>query len=358
MKRASETSISAIDRKRITPAISNAASPNGGAGATYRLGFQGYQFEIDLEALSFDADATVAAIVRDQANLAVFILSEASRNAILAGIESMFSAGVTAHFDSDAFLADLIGDASHLYQIKTYRLGDYLSAASADTVLAEIVLDGLAAGDVTAIVAAAGLIDVPAAGPLLAFGKVRRDGPRQRATVDPRLRLASDHRRDPVSILPVSHPAPSCRLGRRSASDVRILRANGLDFSFYNPMDFGYRFVVTAIDATSFRIALVGLPFVETIESVWERAAVVPFAVETIEDLTLDGSTPGVIVIDSDEETVYRVVVRAGIDGAIWFQNRTVTAPGAAPVVERVAIDERPSVAAIYRENTVPKGGD
>ncbi|OHE40763.1 MAG: hypothetical protein A2Y16_06960 [Tenericutes bacterium GWF2_57_13] len=325
--------------------------------ASYRLGFQGYLYDIELDALTFDADATAENIVRDVNNSAVFTLSTLSRDAIRAGIDSLFSAQVTSHFDFDAFIDDLLDDVSHLYQFKTYRLDDYLAPASAETVLATSLIDGLSADDVDAIVAFAGNVAISA---LDRFSLLETFA-------------ASDLDNDRLSILASGMQAVS--VGTRFQSflyrtlpvmpgwaeigaNVRILRVNGLDFSFYNPMDSDYRFVVSEADATTLRIELVGHPFVETIDAVWERAAFVPFPIETIEDLTLNAATPGVIVIDTDDETIYRVVVRTGVDGEIWFLNRTVTAPGEAPVEAMVAIDERPSVAAIYRENIVPKGGD
>ncbi|MDP3130263.1 MAG: hypothetical protein Q8N15_02890, partial [Bacillota bacterium] len=227
----------------------------------------------------------------------------------------------------------------------------------AETVLATSLIDGLSADDVDAIVAVAGDVAISA---LDRFSLLETFA-------------ASDLDNDRLSILASGMQAVS--VGTRFQSflyrtlpvmpgwaeigaNVRILRVNGLDFSFYNPMDSDYRFVVTEADATTLRIELIGHPFVETIDAIWERAAFVPFPIETIEDLTLNAATPGVIVIDTDNETIYRVVVRTGVDGEIWFLNRTVTAPGEAPVEAMVAIDERPSVAAIYRENIVPKGGD
>jgi hypothetical protein len=325
--------------------------------SSYRLGFQGYQYDIDLTRLTFDADATVAAIVRDTANLAVFQLTDLAKAAMLSEIASQFSAEIVAHFDDETFFADLLEDVTHLYQIKSYRLDDYLDAASADTVLAESVIDGLAADDVDAIVLAAGVIDIAAAErfSLLAVA------------------ATADLDNDQLSILASGMQAvvggtrfqsflfrtfPVMPAWAEIGKNVRVLRISGLDFSFYNPMDFGYRFRVTEAGETSLRIQLVGHPFVETIDDVWQLAAVVPFSVESIEDLTLEAGTPGVIVIDTDEATVYRIVVRPGVDGEIWVLNRTVTAPGDDPVETAVAFDERPSTAAIYRENTILKGGD
>ncbi len=325
--------------------------------ASYRLGFQGYLYEVDLDALAFDADGTAENIIRNVNNRAVFTLPDASRDAIQDGIETLFPVRVTTHFDFDGFIDDLLDDVSHLYQFKTYRLDDYLAPASAATILATSLIDGLEADDVLAIVAAAGELAIPAADRfslIAAFADSDLDNDQLSILASGLFAVSAGTRFQ--SFLYRSFPETPA--WAEIGANVRILRVNGLDFSFYNPMDSAYRFVVTAADATTLRIELVGHPFVETIEAGWERAAFVPFAVETIEDLTLNASTPGVVVIDSDEETVYRIVVRPGVDGEIWVLNRTVTAPGETPVETAVAFDERPSVTAIYRENTVLKGGD
>jgi len=327
------------------------------ADASYGLSFQGYVYDIDLGDLTFDVEETVSGIVRGVDNPAVFTIDVSSRDALTDELAAVFSDGVLDHFDADSFFSDLLSDVARLYRIRNYRLDDYLSAASAETVLTTVVVDGLDEADVASIVAAGGTYAIDPSARFSLLDATEESG----LANEPLSILASAMQRSVedvrfTSFLYRSWPTPPAwaEIGR----NVRILRVVGLDFSFYNPMDFGYRFVVSAPTGTSLSVALVGYPSVETIDSEWDLTAVVPFATEIVEDDAIDGSTPGVIILDSDEATTYRVLVRAGTDGAIWFLNRTVTAPGGDPYVERVAIDERPAVAAIYRERVVPKGGE
>ena len=325
--------------------------------ASYSISFQGYVYEIDLGNLHFDADATAAGIVRGSDNLAVFDIGDDARTALIADLEALFSDTVTSQCDLDAFLGDLIADVSHLYQIRMYRLGDYLALDASETILATVVLDGLDPDDVAAIAAAATFYEIPASSRFSLLEATAMAGldNDQLSILASLMQVTTGATRFQSFVYRAWNDVPGwADVGR----NIRIMRVSGLDFAFYNPIDFTYRFDVTAETATSLRIDLIGVPFVETIVSAWELAAVVPFATETIDDPDVDASTPGVIVLETDTDTVYRVLVRAGADGAIWFLNRSVTMPGGTPAVERIAIEERLSVAAIYRENVVPKGGE
>ncbi len=327
------------------------------ANASYRLSFQGFMYEIDLQEIDFDSEETIHRIVRNSENLAVFTIDDSGKDAILSGIENQFSTTIFAFFDANTFISDLLSDISHLYQIKTYRLDRYLSANSAQTVIASTVVDGLDPDDAEAIVDAGGVYVIQ---------------PGSRFSL---LEATSDSNLDNIQLSIIASGMQTVTAETRFHSflyrswaempswaeignNVRVMRVAGLDFSFFNPMDVTYHLAISSESATSIRLELIGHPFVETVDAVWGLSASIPFSIETIDDASIDASTPGVIVIDTVEETIYRVVVRPGTDGSVWFLNRTVVAPGSAAFTERVAIDERPSISAIYRENTVSKGGD
>jgi len=325
--------------------------------AEYEIGFQGFALAIDLSVFAFDADATLDDLVRDEDNLARFDLSEEGEAILLATIETSFTPAVYDHFEAERFIEDLSDDVSHLYQIKNYRLSDYLDDASDDTLLATADVAGLDPGDVDAIHAALSSLSVPAAERFSLLDALDGSGltNAQLSIVASGLQAVTA---DTAFHSFLYRSDPAAPAWAAIGMNVRILAVNGFDFSFFNPMDFAYRVEIAKTDATTITVALYGHPYITTYGSVWERQAIVPFDVEYVEDPTLDDATPDVIVTETDDETIYRVLVRDGTDGEIWFCLRTATAPGEDPVTERIAIEERPATAAIYRENIVPKGGD
>jgi hypothetical protein len=325
--------------------------------AAYEVSFQGYALLIDLELLTFDTEATVEQLVRNTDNRAIFTLSLVNREAIRFDIENLFSSDVTVHFDADRFFDQLLNDVSGLVAFRNYRLLDFLSSSSGQTTLGMHVIDGLEVEDVDQIVSASGFLEVRAFyrfSLLEELNSSNLDNNQLSILASGLLEVIGNTRFRSLLYRSLPVMPEWAEIGR----NVRIMKINELDFSFYNPMEFDYRFVLTKASPTALQIELIGYPFVETIESIWEQMAVVLFSTEIIDDATINATTPGVVVIDLPDATIYRVVVRAGVNGEIWFLNRTILMPIAGDVVdERIAIDERPTVTAIYKENNVPKGG-
>ncbi|MFH0992796.1 MAG: hypothetical protein V1761_00440 [bacterium] len=292
--------------------------------AEYRIRYQNLDLAIDLNLFAFDVDATLATLVRDAVNDAVFVLDADDAATLQTAIESTFTATIIDHLEFESLVARILVDLEDLSQRKTYRLTDYLDDSADATILGTQVISGLNPADVAAIVAAAPEVGIAATSRFSLLGSLA-------ATELNNLQL-SILASGMEAVTAASHftgfvfqsytDVPSwAEIGM----NVRVMIVNGLDFSFYNGLDYGLMFTVEAVAADTIRIRLIGYPYVAVYSAEMLLKTVVPFATVTI--------TSG------DE--------RAGIDGAIYDCIRTTVLPGADPTIATIFSEERSPVDAL-----------
>jgi hypothetical protein len=136
------------------------------------------------------------------------------------------------------------------------------------------------------------------------------------------------------------------------------MRANGFDFTFYNPFRQSYTFTVEPQGESQVLATLTGSPYVNSYTSTEDVVSSIPYPTEYVTDDTLNETTSGVIISETDTETTYRVLLQDGETGWVREVIRTVTTPSGTSTEHVVLTFIDPPVAKIYAENIVPKAGE
>jgi hypothetical protein len=139
--------------------------------------------------------------------------------------------------------------------------------------------------------------------------------------------------------------------------DVRILRVNRFDFTFFNSLDYGFSLEIEEVNNNTLSFSLLGIPYITTYTSEFVVQATIPYQTIYIDNDTINELTPGVIITETDEEFIYRVLIQSGINGEVIFYNRTTTVTGSAPVTIKLFDEQYLPVDEIYHEHIVEKVG-
>jgi len=289
--------------------------------AQYRICYQNLELAIDLHLFTFDADATLASLERDVVNDAIFLLDPADAATLRDAIETTFTPVVVDHLEYETLVARILTDLQDLSQRKTYRLTGYLDENATQTVLATQVISGLNPDDVAAIIEAAPEIAIAAASRFSLLRTLASSGldNLQLSIIASGLEAVTAASHFTGFVFQSHEEVPSWA---EVGMNVRMMIVNGLDFSFYNGLDYGLTFTVEAVTVDSVRISLVGYPYVATYSAEMVLKTVVPFQIVSIASGT----------------------ERAGLDGAIYDCIRTTLLPGADPIIATIFSEERSPV--------------
>jgi cbb3-type cytochrome oxidase subunit 3 len=325
--------------------------------AHFWVRFQDQELDIDLSLFVFDVDSTLDHLQRDRNNNAYFTLSDPDPTELHADLDAVFSPTIIDELQWDAFLDDLTGDLNDLRQTADYDLEDYLNDSLATSIIQSTTLEDLTESDVDHIVSLASEITIE---PISRFSILELFG-------------ETDLTNEQLSIiasgietltLPTSftgfdfHANPQMPVWGRLGANVRILKVTGYDFSFYNDLKYGFTIEIEKSSATTLTFRLLGYPFVTAYEGDMVLGTTIPFEMIFLADDSINVATPGVIVIDTVEDTTYRLLVQTGVDGSVYHGIRTVTPPGGTPFEVQVFSEQYLPLNETYRENIVPKGGE
>lgn len=324
--------------------------------ADYAVVYQEYEWVIDLNHFVFDVETTVDSIRQDKNNPAYFTLTEAAELELYNDITDDLSLGLIAVFDFDQLLVDLNQDMQLLKNRKTYHLKDYLDETIPETVIDTLVIDQI---------------------PLDLIAELTADS-------DHRLIIPANSRfylidaykdtdisNDGLSIiasalqyLMVQTPVQGFIYQKydvlpawaEPGMNVRILKLNQYDFSFFNSLQEDLIIEIEEGVAGSLNFTLKGYPFLTTYVREVVLGPTIHYQTTYIDNPTLNELTPGIVITDTETETTYSLTITPGVDGFITYYKRTITTIDGATTSVLLYYEEELPVDAVVEQNIVPKG--
>lgn len=324
--------------------------------ADYAVVYQEYEWVIDLNHFVFDVETTVDSIRQDKNNPAYFTLTEAAELELYNDITDDLSLGLIAVFDFDQLLVDLNQDMQLLKNRKTYHLKDYLDETIPESVIDTLVIDQI---------------------PLDLIAELTADS-------DHRLIIPANSRfylidaykdtdisNDGLSIiasalqyLMVQTPVQGFIYQKydvlpawaEPGMNVRILKLNQYDFSFFNSLQEDLILEIEEGVAGSLNFTLKGYPFLTTYVREVVLGPTIHYQTTYIDNPTLNELTPGIVITDTETETTYSLTITPGVDGFITYYKRTITTIDGATTSVLLYYEEELPVDAVVEQNIVPKG--
>jgi len=325
--------------------------------ANYQVTFQEYAYRLDMSLFEFNLSATLSQIQRDRRNKAVFSITPENQNLLISEIANLLTAGNESVILKDQLIEDLLSDINELYSRKVYPMSSYVVSTYQESIIDQTTLSNISTTDADQIMQYGSELvilqnkrfsllnelgstpltntqmSIIASGLLGVSGKVNFNG----FLFEQNLSLPTwaDY-----------------------GKNVRILRVNQFDLTFFNQSQQNLKLEIERTSDTSLTFKLIGYPTITGYSFDTEIKIAIPFQTMILPLNTLDEHTPGVIIIETDTEITYKLLHQTGVLGSVLFFNRTMSVPGEDPVVVRIYSEQYLPVDEIYYQHVVPKVGD
>ena len=324
--------------------------------AEFDVQFQGYSLELELNWFELDIEKTIDDIVKDEDNIAYFTLSSANRLLLESALQSTFTSEIIDSFDLDLFIEDIHSDIQKLYSRKTYELSDFLDVVLFENIIDTTTVSNINITDVDQIIEKINSIEIPEQKRFSLLEQIDDLGltNEQMSIIASGLQgvIVNTHFNGFIFEQNIESPSWAS-----PGQDVRILRVNQFDFTFFNSLDYGFLLEIEEVNDNTLSFTLLGIPYITTYTSESLVQATIPYQNIYIDNDTINEFTPGVIITETDEEFIYRVLIQSGINGEVIFYNRTTTVTGSAPVTIKLFDEQYLPVDEIYHEHIVEKVG-
>ncbi len=324
----------------------------------YRLEFQGYSYEINLSLFEFDAITTLSSIKKNQTNQAFFTLTPGNQTSLINQFSLVFSEGIASHIMIDKLLDDILSDMGNLITFRKYALKDYLPEDLKTMIGDEVVITNLSDESFAKFDQNAYTIAIQPKSRfslLETFSKSSLGNEELSIVASAMQKLL---RNTPMSNYIFSQNS-SLPVWAEPGMNVRILKVNQFDFTFYNPLDYELNVTITEDENNTLRFALNGFPFISVFSTEIEVLTIIPYQDIYVEDDTVDENTPGAeMMSETDTDITYRVKISNGLTGSIKAYYRTETTLSQTTEVIRLYDEESLPVNQIYHYNVITKGGE
>jgi len=323
----------------------------------FYISYQNYTVQLDLSYFDLDVTKTIDMIQENQENQLYFNLSESNKDDLKDDLELYFSPEIIAYLNMDDFTADLLDDAEEMNILKYYDLRDYFIANSENVILSTFTIDNINPVDVDAISSAINSIDIDAKSRFSILDNFSDSvlGNTQLSVIASGIQKITSNTNFFGFVFEQYNNIPAWS---SPGSNVRVLKANYYDFSFYNDFEYSMLIEVTKTTDSSLTFVLKGYPFMNTYSTSTIEEQVVPFVTVYVDNIDIISTTPGVITTETDEDYTYQLLTQSGINGRIVSFYKTITYPDLTVSTERVYRETYLPVTEIYQENIVLKGSE
>jgi hypothetical protein len=292
--------------------------------AVYEISYQDATYTIDLSLFDYNSYLTITSLMEDQENIAFFSLSDTNKATLENEIELNFSTRVFSVLNIDDLINQIIDDIGHMTSLKQYQLADFFIESANQSVLNQETLNNIKSSDVSQIDL---LVDQIVLEPHSRYSVLER-----LATLDLTNEQLSVISTGVLKVLAKSHingfmfnTNPLIPNWASIGYNVRVLKVNQYDFSFFNSFDYTYYIDIEQTTSISLTFTLTGVPFVNEYDVETENKIVVPRDTIYYDNDLLDENTPNIIINETDEDTTYLLLIEDGYDGNIYYINRIVT---------------------------------
>ncbi len=309
----------------------------------YEVKYQEYSWTIDLELFEFDLTRTINSVVSDQNNKAYFILSEENENELYLDLTEHMSDDLVEGFLFDEFVLDLTSDLELLKNRKTYDIKNYLTTELSQSVIDTVIIDDIPEDLITEfneLNMSELVIPANMRFQLLEAFKYITVSNESLSIIASALQYLLV--KTPVEGF-IFQPHTDLPVWANKGMNVRILKINQYDFSFFNPLKENMVLEIEQKDADSIEFTLKGYPFLTTYEREVVLGPTIYRQTTYIDNPTLNAATPGIVVSETDTETIYTLTIVEGLDGFVTYYKRVVT-----------PLDDDQTSVTLYFEQTLP----
>ncbi len=318
----------------------------------YRIYYQNQVYELNINIFQLDMTSTLNSLIHNQNNQAKFILSPTNQTLFENQLKTIFSESVYNEINIDILVESIKTKLSSLTYFYNFDLSNYFEEDSNNQVL---ISKNYQINDSDIIA------DINTLENFTISGKSQ-------------FSLLSNDISNSLSNESLSFIA-SCLLNISLEShfnnfsynkyeeyptwadyafNVRVLKNNNYDFSFYNDFENTYTIVFTMMDSTTVKVELLGLPYVNEY-SFEEEIISVEFSTIYVPDSSLVDIAYK--VSETDEETIYQQEMSPGVNGEIHQFKRTILTPEGEQSTIILISDLLEPTSRVVAENIVPKVG-
>lgn len=322
---------------------------------SFDLVYQGVHVNLPSSLFTPHIDQTINQLDQNKDNPVIFSIEASDQGEILTLINSMFSQNYMSYINTEALMNDLVSDLGEMILIKDFKIEDYFLDTALNHSISTEYVNGINASDVTQILSELDAIVIKANDRFSLLETLKDyDLSNEQLSViaTGMLKVLTPTHMNGF----IFHTYPIDPTWASLGYNVRILKVNDYDFTFYNALDFEYRIELSQFLLNSISFNLIGVPQVFDYSVSITKNASVPIENVYIDNDTLNASTPGVIVITEDTETRYELLIEPGVEGGVYTVYRTITdADGNSKIIKLYDI-YMPSKANIYELNIVTGG--
>ncbi|BCR35578.1 hypothetical protein [Mariniplasma anaerobium] len=325
-------------------------------GAVFEISYQDSMFDIPLSLFEYNHEQTMSSIIDNQVNQAYFSISDENKVILEQQLELNFSNRVYSVVNVDDLMSQIIEDMGHMTSLKQYQLADYFVEDTNQSVLNQVTVRNISVADVSQINQ---LVDQIIITPNSRYSILEN-----LATLDLTNVQLSVISTGLLEVLAKSHingfmfnSNPLIPSWATIGYNVRILRINQYDFSFFNSFEYTYYVNIEQTGQTSLSFTLTGVPFVNEYNVEIENKIIIPRDTIYYENDLLDEFTPNIIIEDAEFETTYLLLLQDGYDGSIYYINRSVTDVFGTTNQYKLYEVQYNAQSRIYEQFVVEKGG-
>ena len=322
----------------------------------YEIEYQNIMYEISMNDFELDLSNTIENIKMNQNNLAIFGITPTKKANLFSQLSDVFSTDVIASIDQNELIQDILSDMARLKVKSIYRLTTYMNEDDLVLLLSHSITS-IETLDVNKIIETLETIHISEKSRFSLLNYTESlDLNNQQLSI-----IAS-------GILPLIRSSQFTNINFHTntimpswanhGENVRILKVNLFDLSFLNPFDQDYTIEITKINDTTLKFDLIGFHNAYQVDSHFEVKDTINFQTIYVDDETIDENTPGVVILEEDDESImYGVLFQAGVLGSIIYFYRTTTFHDASSITSIIAIEVYYPSNEIYYTNTILKVG-
>ncbi|MFW5889273.1 MAG: hypothetical protein ACOCUD_02710 [Bacillota bacterium] len=319
--------------------------------ADYEIKYQNETYNLDFAFFEFSEQATINNITKNTNNIAYFNLTDSNNFEI--NLRNVFGNSVINSINFDELVSDILSQLGKLDYYNVFSLTNYFTETSINTIILEetypisnqnIVNDLSLISDITIK-------------PLEQFSllnevseyNISNESLSFLASMIQDLTLETHFNNyifQSYNILPS---------WANETMNIKILKTNNFDFSFYNSFDQEYKFIIEIIDSTTIKLKLEGMPYVYTY-TIEETTTSIPYDTIYIDDPDLEDITYK--VNETDTEITYQKLLESGSNGSLHTFVRTITYNDDSTESIILYYIKFASTPEIIAENIVTKAGD
>lgn len=322
----------------------------------YEISYQDSIYEIPLTLFDYDHDQTMASLNENKVNQAYFSITDENQLILEEQLELNFSNDVYLAINVEDLISQIKDDMGDMTSLKQYQLADYFIENTDQTDLNQETISNIDAEDVSQIDL---LVDQIIINPNSRYSMLDNLG-----TLDLSNDQLSIISTGLLKVLAKSHmngfmfnTNPVIPAWASIGYNVRILKVNQYDFSFFNSFDYTYYINIEQTSTTSLSFSLTGVPYVDTYNVEIEDKISIPRDTIYYDNDLLDENTPDVIITETDTEITYLLLIEDGHDGNIYYINRIVTDVFGTTTQYKLYEEQYDSQSRIYDQLIVEIGG-